>query len=130
MGHSNAELHRRVAAAFDTGDVDTIAELTAEDCVWYIPGDHELSGAHRGRDAVLKVYAKLGEITGGTLRADRIDVLASDERSFDLAHFTARREDGRELDTMIGSILRWRDGKVVENHTVPLDPEAFFAFHA
>lgn len=127
---TNAERHRKLAAAMDAGDMEAFASYLAEDTVLHVPGDHELSGEHRGRDAVLGVFAKLYELTGGTLQAERIDVMASDERTFGLARFTARRDDGRELDTIVGSLLRWRDGECVENRTVPLDPEAFYAFHA
>lgn len=126
----NAERHRKLAAAMDAGDMETFAGYLSEDTVLHVPGVHELAGAHHGREAVISVFAKLYELTGGSLRAERIDVLASDERTFGLAHFTARRDDGRKLDTYVGSLMRWQDGKCIEDRTIPLDPDAFYAFHA
>lgn len=127
---SNAERHRKMVAAMDAGDMERFTSYLAENTVLHVPGTHGLGGEHHGPHAVMSAIAKLYEITGGTLRAERIDVMASDERTFGLARFTARRDDGRELDTYVGSLLRWQDGQCVEDRTLPLDPEAFYAFHA
>src|SRR5262249_60593244 len=52
------------------GDMDTLRSLMTPDVVQSVPGNTPVSGEHKGVDAVLGYYAKLGEMTGGTLSAD------------------------------------------------------------
>lgn len=126
--HPNVELHRRAQAAVDSGDMDTLTALLAEDATMRVPGGGATAGTYRGRTEILGVFARMAELTDGTVKADRIDVLGSDERTFGFNRFSARRSDGRELDTYIGELIRWRDGKWVDNRIVPLDMEAYEAF--
>ena len=46
-------------------------QLLADDIVWRSPGRNPLSGDYRGKDAVLALFGRLAEETGGTLRARR-----------------------------------------------------------
>lgn len=64
---------RRGYGAFNSGDVDTLRSLMSRDVVQHVPGSSELAGAYKGIDSVLAYYGKLGELTGGTFRADLIE---------------------------------------------------------
>ena len=66
MAHPNEDLTRRGFDAFGKGDVDTLRELFDQDAVWHVPGRSQLSGDHRGMDAILGNFAKTAELTGGT----------------------------------------------------------------
>jgi ketosteroid isomerase-like protein len=68
------ELVRRGYAAFNSGDVDTLRTLMSHDVVQHVPGTNPLAGDYKGIDGVLGYYGKLIEMTGGTFRADLIDV--------------------------------------------------------
>lgn len=67
-------LVRRGYAAFAAGDFDTLRAIMARDVVQHVPGQGPLSGHHKGIDAVLDYYGKLFELSGGTFRADLIEV--------------------------------------------------------
>src|SRR2546428_11063257 len=76
--HPNAALVERLYAAFDAGDAESLKKLIAEDAVWHVPGSTEISGDHRGHEAIFAYFQKLAELSGGTFRAELVDVLASD----------------------------------------------------
>ena len=67
-------LVRRGYAAFNSGDVDTLRQIMSHDVVQHVPGDSQIAGAYKGIDAVLGLYKKLGELTGGQIRADLVNV--------------------------------------------------------
>jgi ketosteroid isomerase-like protein len=67
-------LVRKGYEAFNAGDIETLVTLFAHDVVQHTPGTSVLAGDHKGIESVLGYYAKLGELTGGTFRADLIDV--------------------------------------------------------
>src|SRR2546428_2280774 len=63
--HPNAALVERLYAAFDAGDRGALKKLIAEDAVWHVPGSTEISGDHRGHEAIFAYLAKLAELSGG-----------------------------------------------------------------
>ncbi|MEY9931258.1 ketosteroid isomerase-like protein [Catenulispora sp. GP43] len=67
--HPHIALVRRGYEAFNKGDVDTLREIIARDCVQHVGGDSLASGEFKGVDAMLAYYARLAELTGGTFRA-------------------------------------------------------------
>ena len=98
MGASdNASRVRAGYDAFNQGDVPVLMDLFAEGIVWHFPGTSKLGGDHVGRDATLAALGAYGEAGGGTLKANVIDVMASDDHVAGMAHDTAAagREDAR-----------------------------------
>ena len=67
-------LVRRGYAAFNTGDVETLRTVLSSDVVQHVPGSSKLAGGYKGIDAVLGYYGMLAELTGGTFRADLLNV--------------------------------------------------------
>jgi ketosteroid isomerase-like protein/uncharacterized cupin superfamily protein len=67
------ELVRRGYAAFNEGDIATLATLFSKDVVQHVPGQSQLASDYKGIDGVLGYYAKLSELTDGSFRADLID---------------------------------------------------------
>ena len=65
---------RRGYAAFNSGDAETLMSLFSHDVVQHVPGSSPLAGTYKGPEAVLGLYARLGEMTDGTMRAHLIDV--------------------------------------------------------
>ncbi|HEX6337894.1 MAG TPA: nuclear transport factor 2 family protein [Jiangellaceae bacterium] len=114
MPHQNEELLRRYFKAAESNDVATLDELFADDVVGHTTGNHELSGDHRGKEAVFALFGRLAELSGGTARLTLRDAIADD--SFAVALVDAH---GRVGDNVIDGeptvmVLRIADGRFVE----------------
>jgi uncharacterized protein len=125
--HPNAELTRRVFAAFGRNAMAISAALS-RDIVWRVPGDTVMSGEYRGRRAVVEFLRRTGLETNGTYHSRLHTVLADDE--WGLAVYRARvTRNGIELDVDQAFVIRFEDGSWKEVTAVPLDP-SFDAFWA
>ena len=123
MAHPNEELTRRGFDAFAKGDVDTLRELFDQDAVWYVPGRNQLSGDHRGVDAILGFFAKTMELSGGTFRTEVHDVVANDDHAVTI--YTTRGErEGRTLENRNVLVIHIRNGKLVETWLLSQDQYA------
>ncbi len=111
--HPNAALLRKGYEAFGKGDMAVLTDLFSEDVVWHFPGNNQVSGVHRGRDAVFAIFAKTTQLSGGTFKIDLHDVLANDEHAVALTHGTASRE-GRQIDAVECTVYHVSGGKVTE----------------
>ncbi|QDG88162.1 nuclear transport factor 2 family protein [Pseudarthrobacter sp. NIBRBAC000502770] len=109
----NTELIRRGYDAFNAGDMNTLAELFADDAVWYAAGTGVLSGKKEGRDAVLAYFGELGSRSQGTFQATVQDIVGGEEHTVGIQQSHAHN-NGKTLDaaTVIAFVLR--DGKVIE----------------
>ncbi|HEX9548989.1 MAG TPA: nuclear transport factor 2 family protein [Acidimicrobiales bacterium] len=104
---------RKGYEAFNKGDVETLVDLFAKDVVWHFPGTSKLAGEHVGRDATLTMLGAYGSASGGTLQANLLDVMASDDHVAGWANDTATVA-GKVLDVHAAVIFAMRDGKVIE----------------
>ena len=118
--HPNATLLRKGYEAFGKGDMATLTDLFSEDVVWHFPGNNQLSGVHRGRDAVFAIFAKTTQLSGGTFKIDAHDVLANDEHAVALTRGTASRE-GKQLEAVECTVYHIKGGKVTEFWSFPED---------
>lgn len=94
--HPHAVLVRKAYDAFFRVDMDTLRELMTSDVTYHAPGSHPLSGDFKGRDTVIKMYGKLFQDSGGSLRIQLRNVFV-DGRGHVVAlhHATAERGDRR-----------------------------------
>jgi len=113
MAHPNEELVRRGFDAFAKGDMDTLRELFAQDAVWHAAGRNPLSGDHRGMDAILGLFAKIAELSGGTFRIDLHDVVANDQHAVGI-YVTRGERGGRTLETRNVLVSHIRNSKLTE----------------
>ena len=79
---------RRFYEAVADRDLEAAADCFGRDAVWILPGQSPIAGEHRGRAAIRDDFlARLGPLSGGTLRVDLIEVAVgghySDEYAFD-----------------------------------------------
>lgn len=109
----NAATIRRGYELFNSGDLEGLRQLFAEDVVWRAGGRGRLSGEKRGRDAAFAYFGQLGAETGGTFRAELHDILANEEHVVGLHTNTARRGD-KSLNLREALVFHVRDGKIVE----------------
>jgi ketosteroid isomerase-like protein len=119
---------RRLYAAVAAGDLPAIAACFHEDAVWQLPGTNALSGTHRGWPAIRDdLLAKQGPISGGTFRAQLLDLAVGDRYIVALVHATAERA-GHRLDQSVCQLMRVRKGKIVEVRGHYADEAALNAF--
>ena len=119
---------RRLYAAVAAGDLAAIGECFHEDAVWHLPGTNALSGTHRGwppiRDDLL---AKQGPLSGGTFRAQLLDLAVGHRYIVAIVHATAERA-GHRLDQTVCQLMRVQEGKIVEVRGHYADEAALNAF--
>jgi uncharacterized protein len=108
----NAATVRRGYELFNSGNLEGLRQIFAEDVVWHAGGRGRLSGDKRGRDAAFAYFGQLGQETGGTFRAELHDIVANDEHVVGLHTNTARR--GKSLNVKEVLVFHLRNGKVVE----------------
>lgn len=70
----NTDNTRKAYAAFASGDIATLSELIAPDCVWHINGRNPLAGTYTGHEEILTYFGRLAEETDGTFKAELTDV--------------------------------------------------------
>jgi ketosteroid isomerase-like protein len=125
--HPNAKLLKDGYAAFERGDMAALNELFAQDVVWHLGGNNQLSGEHKGRDAVFAAFAKSVTLSGGTFKVELHDVVANDEHAVALTRATASRE-GRSIDVGDVDVYHVKGGKVTEMWSFTGDQAATDAF--
>ncbi|WAZ21659.1 nuclear transport factor 2 family protein [Streptomyces cinnabarinus] len=104
--HPHAQLVRKGYEAFSRGDMETLRGLMTSDCTQHVPGDHPLSGDHKGQDAIIAMYGRLAEETKGTMRAELMSMMVDGRGHVVAMHrFTADR-NGKHLDEKACIIFR------------------------
>ncbi|CUW28428.1 MULTISPECIES: nuclear transport factor 2 family protein [Streptomyces] len=112
--HPHAALVRRGYAAFTEGDMDALRELMTGDCTHHLPGSHPLSGDYKGQDAVIDMYGRLFEETGGTLRVELRDVLVDGRGHAVAVHVLQADRDGRHLSEKGALVFRFVGDKITD----------------
>jgi uncharacterized protein len=116
---ANEDTVRQGYAAFGKGDMDTLRSIMTPDVVQSVPGKSQVSGEHKGVDAVLGYYGRLFELTGGTLKADLQS--AKDEGADKVVavhHLTAQR-GGKSYDqneTLTFTLTGGKISRLDESH--------------
>jgi ketosteroid isomerase-like protein len=111
--HPNAKVVRRFYDAFARGDMETTKTCFVQNALWHLPGRSAIAGDYRGVDAIFRFFGKLRELSGGTFKAELVDVLANDRHVIALQHATATRGTKR-LDLTVCQLMRIHDGKILE----------------
>ncbi len=120
---ANAEALRRGYDAFQSGNMDLLRdELFAPDIVWHSPGHNQLSGEVKGVDAVLAMFVKQFELTGGTFRVEVHDILGSDAHAVAIATSSGER-DGKTLSDQYTHVCHFEDGRLQEAWIVTFNPD-------
>lgn len=119
---------RRFYAAFASRDFETMQACFTPDAVWHLPGRGAIAGDHQGWDAIRDDFlTRVGPLSGGTLRAELIDVAAGSDYVVAVQHPTADH-DGRHLDVTACQLIRMRGGRIADVRGHYSDQYAFDAF--
>jgi ketosteroid isomerase-like protein len=126
--NKHAEIVRRGYQAFNAADMKTLTELFDEKATWHTPGKNPMSGDYKGRDAILAHFARLGQETGGTFRAELRHLLADEEgRVVGLNQDTALRNGKRlMLDSCV--LFEMKNGRIISGREYVYDQHAADAF--
>lgn len=125
----NEAVIRRGYGFFNSGDMQGLRELFADDAVWHVGGRGRLAGDKRGRDAVFGYFGQLAELSGGTFRAEMHDIVASAEHVVGVHTGTGER-NGKRLSLHEVLVFHLRDGKVSEGWEHYEDSQALDDFFA
>ncbi|MDX1619643.1 MAG: nuclear transport factor 2 family protein [Nitriliruptorales bacterium] len=128
MAHENEQLIRRGYEAFANGDMETLDEIFADDITWHSPGDNPLAGDFEGKQEVLGVLGKIGEITD-SFSQEIHDVLANDDHAVALVKNRATR-GGETFESTAVHVYHVENGQVTSfwNHTYDqAKADAFFS---
>lgn len=109
----NIDLVRKGYEAFQRGDLAAFDNVLAEGCVWHVPGRGQLAGDKKSRAETVAYYAKLGELSEGTVRVDLHDVLGNDEHVVGLHRVSATR-GGKSYETTDVIVFHVENGMVTE----------------
>ncbi|MEO6827443.1 MAG: nuclear transport factor 2 family protein [Microbacteriaceae bacterium] len=119
---------RRFYQAVADADFAAAESCFAPDAVWHLPGNSPISGDHRGWSRIRDDFlAKLGPLSGGTFRADLLDVAIGDTYVVAVQHATASL-GSRSLDITGCQLIRVENGVMVEVRGHYSDQAALDAF--
>jgi ketosteroid isomerase-like protein len=109
----NAAIIRRGYEAFNSGDMNTLAEIFDERAVWHLPGRSSMANDYQGREAAFAYFGRLGQETGGTFQAGLQHLLAEGDRVVGIQRNTAERA-GKRLEDDVCLVFQLKDGRVTE----------------
>ena len=112
VNHPNLDLIKRAYDAFGRGDIPTVLGILDKQIRWHVPGQSPLSGDYHGHEEVLGFFKKSMELSGGTLRIDVHDIVATDATVFVLCSVSATRS-GRYAEFL--EVHLWR---IVNGHPI------------
>ncbi len=105
--------------AFGRGDLDALRGLFAEDIVWHVGGRSPFSGDYKGLDKTFGFFTTVFTETGGTLKNEVHDLLASDKHGIALVTQTGER-NGKSLNANAVHVVHYDgEGKVTESWFIP-----------
>ena len=127
---TNLKTLMAVLEGFNRNDIDAAASGVAEDVVYIIRGRARVSGIYRGRQQFADVLRRIKQMTDGTMAGKPEVVLADGDNIMMYMHVTGARPDGRRYDNDQAYLYRFREGKLIEGQTIPVDQHAFEEFLA
>jgi ketosteroid isomerase-like protein len=111
--HPDVTLVRRGYDAFNSADVSTLTEIIADDAVQTMVGDNLVSGEFKGRENILGMYAKIGELTNGTYSVAIEQAFTDGNGTVVIVHRQTAERNGKRLDNLQALIFKVVGGKVV-----------------
>ena len=128
--NENLKTLMAVLDGFNRNDIEAAARGLAADVVYIIRGRSPVSGTYRGRQEFADVLRRIKHMTGGTMAWKPEVVLADGDDIMMFMHVTGARPDGRRYDNDQAYLYRFREGKLAEGQTIPVDQHAFEEFLA
>jgi ketosteroid isomerase-like protein len=117
--HPNAQLLEKLYADFSRGDINAVLAACDDKITFAVPGKGKLAGRYTKADFG-KFVAGLTELSGGTLKVEVHDILASDRHAVVLTtdHLTRR---GEKVELRTAHVWRFEGGRPVAWYEYPRD---------
>ena len=125
--HPHVVLITRCYDAFAAGDLESLADVFADDVVWHEPGRSPVAGDHKGRTGIIEFLQRLRELSGATISVELIDVMVNAERAVAAQRLTAHTDD-RELDVIDALDFEIHNSRITEVSVYQQDAYAFDEF--
>ena len=110
----NVAIMQRAYDAFNRADMDTLIEIFDDSIVWHLPGRSSMAKDYESRDATLAYFGQLGELTGGTFRAELQHLLGDDDDHVVGIQRSIADKDGKHLDVDNCIVFTLKDGRVID----------------
>jgi ketosteroid isomerase-like protein len=125
---ADGDVIRRFYQSIADRDFVAAERCFADDVVWHLPGDSPIAGDHHGWPQIRDNFlAKLDPLSGGTFRADLVDVAIGERFIVAVQHATAAHR-GKVLDISACQLITVRDGLISEVRGHYSDQVALDAF--
>jgi ketosteroid isomerase-like protein len=124
---ANLDALRKLYDALAAGDFPTVLGVLSDDVKAHVPGNSPVAGEYDGKEAVGGYVGRLGELSGGTMRFEPHDVLASEGHGVGLVKDLAERGD-KTLAMNNVHVWHVRDGVLTEIWVYPGDVGAWDEF--
>src|SRR5262249_38828822 len=118
--HPNAKILEKIYADFAKGDIPSILSACADNMTFQVAGKSKLAGKFTKETFLKGFVAPLMELTGGTLKVEVHDILASDRHGVVLAS-DHRVHRGEKLQLRTAHVWRFENGKPVAFYEYPRD---------
>ena len=110
---ANAAIVARAYEAFNSGDIATLTKLFDGNASWHTPGRSPLAGDRKGREAVFTQFGRYGGETGGTFKANLLNVLESEDGRVVAVHYNSAERNGERLDVLCCIVFELKNGRIV-----------------
>lgn len=110
----NIEIARRGYQAFNEAHLDEAMASIHDEILWHNGGDNPITGDFRGKEAVMEMFARFGQLTEGTYEAEIHDVLASADHTVVIGTYTATRHGRTHSSRFVDVIHPAPDGRAKE----------------
>ncbi len=127
MENAYESLVRRAYQDFESGDLDLLGTVMAQDVVWHEPGRSSFAGDYKGPEAVLGFLRRLKEQSGGTFNIEVLEVVSEPERAVVFQRETARNGE-KVLDVVAAVDFEVHHSKITEVTVYQADAYQFDEF--
>jgi ketosteroid isomerase-like protein len=115
----NTDALKRGYEAFNSGDMDTVSEIFADDIRWEGPNTEgiPMSGVTEGRDEVLQGFGGFGEVFE-ELNVSPDEMIEEGDTIVVLSHIEGKTKSGNDVKLPGVEIWRMSDGKAKRVQTL------------
>lgn len=119
--HPTAARIRAAFEAFAAEDYASAAAVLDEHCHYRVNGRSRISGTYVGRDAIVGLFRRIEELTGGTFNTSPFEIFANDSDAVALIDVTAER-GGESIAYSLVIVAHLEDDAIVEMWSITDDP--------
>lgn len=124
--HPNVTITKEGFEAFQSGDMDWMAQHVADDVVWHVGGRSKMAGTYRGMQEVMELFGRQAQVMQNA-RIEPHDVVGNDEHVIAIGTATAEDPDGGNVEWRWANVFHVVDGKLKEAWGLSEDPSAIDA---